>query len=162
MKNIYTYSLLLFALTFISCKTIAQTAKSTDKQEVVEKNEDLQEFVNALKHDIEQHYWESIFSKAAPGHYKTQVFEVGIKKYQYIAEALGLNHVQNNIRLDDQPISKEHLNQIKKVTFDPIKEEQENWLHLTGKVGLTDGRTLALNITIQVVSGRYLLSGAVG
>jgi len=162
MKNIYTYSLLLFALTFISCKTIAQTNKATDKKEITVKNENLQEFLNALKHDIENHYWESIFSKASPSHHKTQVLELGIKKYQYIAEALGLNHVRNNIRLDDQPISKEHLNQIQKVTFDPIEDKLETWLHLTGKVWLTDGRTLDLKITIRVKDDRYLLSGAVG
>ena len=122
----------------------------------------LNEFLSALKIEIEQHDWKAVTKRADPVHYNTKVFDVGLSKAQYIAELLGLHAVNNNINQDETTeLNYEDLNRIKEII---ITSTQKNAKLVTvrGVVILKDGHKLNLHIELTEFAGSYLLTGAVG
>lgn len=116
--------------------------------------------VKVIKTFVEQHDWEALLLKCDPEHYNVQVVEIGINKYQYIAEILGLNDKNNSIS-PGKVTSKSDLQKIKKIKFKKPRQVG-NLYKVSGKVTLKGGGKLKTEITLVKRDNDWFLTGSIG
>ncbi|MGB1206227.1 MAG: hypothetical protein ACPG5B_11305 [Chitinophagales bacterium] len=133
-----------------------------EKMPSIKHEQELKKFLGEIKKDVETHNWGNIFAKSSKKHYLTQ-FKLGIKPPQYAAEILDLHKVGNNIVSNDKKVEYEDINKIQKVDFQTISfGETEKSIVVTGKTTLNDKSKLNVTLFIEVIDGKYALTGAVG
>ena len=118
-------------------------------------------YLGALAGLVEAHAWGEVFARCDPAHVDTQVGSFGMSRPQYLAEALGLHDVDNDIG-GDTTITEAHLDRIRRVWFDAAEGHGAE-LRVSGH-SLVGGRGW-MRIVVQLVrgdDGRWWITGAVG
>lgn len=120
----------------------------------------LNAFAEQVGADLEAHAWQALIDAAEPAHYRTQVVEHGMPEPQYVAELLGLHHVDNDISRGER-VEWSDLERIESVELDALSTTGPRST-LTGAVRLRDGSTLELRASIVRSDGGHALTGGVG
>ncbi len=165
----YNFLLYLSLTFFVACGSGKSLQISQDTYKIlnekmpsIKHEQELQKFLGEIKKDVEAHNWENIFAKSSKKHYLAQ-FKAGIKPPQYAAEILGIHSVDNNIVSGDKKVEYADLNKLQKVGFQTISfDEAQKNIVVTGKASLNDKSKLNVTLFIEVVDGKYALTGAVG
>lgn len=123
----------------------------------------LRRFLVDVRREIEEHDWHALLARAERRHYRAQVDRLGMREAQYVAELLGLNMADNNLRRAGErgPIQTAWLNRIKRVHYRSHGSEGP-FIVVRGQVWLADGRRLTLTLMLRHDGRRWALSGAVG
>jgi len=122
----------------------------------------LDESLEAIKGEIEDHDWLGLLEWADSEHRTTQL-GMGMSHAQYVAELLNLNWENNSINADSKtPIAESDLNRIKKVFWRTTKSEGNGWTTVSGTVRLKGFKTLLIEVSMIKTSAGWRITGAVG